>query len=196
MSSCDGASPNCHFTCPRGGKWYVCPDEPHFVGCCTSAPCNNATSSTCPQLDIRPASFDGAVYDNIRPMSCINSPSENSYTCNFTDPPFLGCCARNTCASGSCPLEDLIPAAWSDNFPDQYELFSDNKHATNSTARLSSGEIAGIAVGSVAVFVGIFVALFLLSRSCRRHKNISSSPQPSKAPSDWYGMYSLRPQGG
>ncbi|KAL4755906.1 uncharacterized protein BDW70DRAFT_167201 [Aspergillus foveolatus] len=196
MSSCDGASPNCHFTCPRGGKWYVCPDEPYFVGCCTSVPCNNAISSTCPQPDIRPASFDEVTYNKIKPHNCINSHYDSWFTCNFTNPRFLGCCAINPCANGSCPLGDLIPAAWSANSPDQYDLFSDKEPTTNSTAHLSSGEIAGIAIGSVAVFVGIIVALFLLLRSRQWRKNLSLSPsQPSKAPRDWYGMYSLRPQG-
>ncbi|KAL4906972.1 hypothetical protein BDW74DRAFT_150081 [Aspergillus multicolor] len=195
MSSCDGASPNCHFTCPPGSNWYACPDPPRFVGCCTSAPCNNATSSTCPPLDIRPASFDGAaMFDKIRPGACVNLPSANWFVCNFTESPFLGCCATNPCAGSSCPLEDLRPAAWSASAPDQYELFRDAKSPGNSTSHLSSGAIAGIAVGGMAVFFGILAAIYLLLRCRRRRRGYSSPPpQASQTVSKHYGMYSLLP---
>ncbi|KAL6237966.1 hypothetical protein BDW75DRAFT_228315 [Aspergillus navahoensis] len=191
MSACGEGSPNCHFNCPPGSKWYACPDEPRFIGCCASAPCTNATSSVCPAPDLRSASFDGAVFDNITPNTCINSLPENFYTCNFTDPPFLGCCGINPCALGSCPLEELIPAAWSSSR--QYNLFLDAR-IVNSTSHLSSGAIAGIAIGGVAALAAILIALFFLLRWRQRRKSRSaSSERPRKTSSSDYGMYSLRP---
>ncbi|KAL4811054.1 hypothetical protein BDV18DRAFT_155665 [Aspergillus unguis] len=161
---CPNGSENCHFRCPSGGTWYTCPDEPYFVGCCSSDPCTNTqhvknASNVCP--DVYAATFDQSLFDEIRPNSCIGSANTNWYTCNATEPPFLGCCGVNPCKEGKCPKKELLPAAWSSTRGDQFELFDDrganDDDVTGSEdGGLSGGAIAGIVVGAV---VGVLILL-------------------------------------
>ncbi|KAL5341206.1 hypothetical protein BJX70DRAFT_359073 [Aspergillus crustosus] len=174
MSSCTSGSEDCHFTCPSGGTWYVCPDEPYFVGCCSSDPCSNSNSNTtspCP--DVYAASFDTSVFDLIRPNTCIDSDNSHWYTCNFTSPPFLGCCDSNPCdTTDGCPADDVLPAAWSSSRDDQFELFLDEPSGDDADddddSGLSGGAIAGIAIGAAAAVILILAALWFLRR--RRQK--------------------------
>ncbi|KAL4938802.1 hypothetical protein BDV06DRAFT_46673 [Aspergillus oleicola] len=173
-TDCTSASQNCHFTCPRGGTWYVCPDEPYFVGCCSSDPCTNSnTTSPCP--DVYAASYDasafgGTIFDSIRPNTCIGRPNTNWYTCNFTEPPFIGCCSSNPCSEG-CPDDDVLQASWSSSRSDQYQLFrdleSDNDDGGSGDDGLSGGAIAGIVVGVVCGVVIIAAALWFWRRKKR-----------------------------
>ncbi|KAL4956648.1 hypothetical protein BDW69DRAFT_76010 [Aspergillus filifer] len=174
---CTSASQNCHFTCPRGGTWYVCPDEPYFVGCCSSDPCTNSnTTSPCP--DVYAASYDasafgGTIFNSIRPNTCIDRPNTNWFTCNFTSPPFIGCCASNPCSEG-CPDDDVLQASWSSSRNDQYQLFrdleSDNDESDSGSDGLSGGAIAGIVVGVVCGVVILAAALWFW----RRKKNAAT----------------------
>ncbi|KAL4996008.1 hypothetical protein BDV10DRAFT_121460 [Aspergillus recurvatus] len=170
-SDCTSGSENCHFTCPSGGTWYVCPEAPFFVGCCSSDPCTNADSNTtnpCP--DVYAASFDGSLFDSIRPNSCIDESNDNWYTCNFTQPRFLGCCSINPCANGTCPHDNVLPAAWSGSRGDQYQLFLDDADTTDGGdggSGLSGGAIAGIVIGAVAGAV-LLLAAFWFWRKKKR----------------------------
>ncbi|OJJ37900.1 hypothetical protein ASPWEDRAFT_68031 [Aspergillus wentii DTO 134E9] len=172
MSSCDGVSgsANCSFTCPKGGSWFVCQNEPYFVGCCSSEPCAN---SGCP--DVYPASFNHSVANEILPNVCISRPTTDWYTCNTTSPTFLGCCKSNPCGDG-CPADDLLPAAWSSSAVGQLDLFLDGASspstASAGSSGISSGAIAGIVVGCVAGLCAIFAVLFFFRRR-RKHKKSS-----------------------
>ncbi|PWY71031.1 hypothetical protein BO70DRAFT_373783 [Aspergillus heteromorphus CBS 117.55] len=90
MTTCPTSSTNCHFSCPSGGTWFICPDAPYFVGCCASDPCKNPASAPC--RDLHPASFNTSLFPQILPNDCIGQTSSDWYACNFTKPSFLGCC--------------------------------------------------------------------------------------------------------
>ncbi|KAL4910830.1 hypothetical protein BDW74DRAFT_141971 [Aspergillus multicolor] len=168
-SDCASGSANCHFTCPSGGTWYVCPEAPFFVGCCSSDPCtNDNTTHPCP--DTYAASFDGALFDSIRPNTCIDESNDNWFTCNFTEPRFMGCCSINPCANGTCPHENVLPAAWSGSRGDQYALFldeDDTEEDGGGDSGLSGGAIAGIVVGAVAAIVILLGAWWFWRRRKR-----------------------------
>ncbi|KAL4920396.1 hypothetical protein BDW62DRAFT_177404 [Aspergillus aurantiobrunneus] len=202
---CSSASSSCHFTCPRGGTWYVCPDEPYFVGCCSSDPCTNAnTTSPCP--DTYAASFDTDLFDSIRPNTCIEGSNSDWYTCNFTSPPFVGCCASNACGqTEGCPDDDVLPAAWSSSRSDQFELFMDedvdSPNGDDGDGGLSGGAIAGIVVGAVAGVVILLAALWFVRRR-RKAKSVegpmghmrSSSGVPGEQQNLYTGEYGYQYQ--
>ena len=171
-SNCTSGSASCHFTCPNGGTWYACPNEPYFLGCCSSDPCTNSNiTEPCP--DVYAASFDPSIYDSIRPNTCINVTSSNWYTCSDTSPPFIGCCTSNPCSDG-CPAGNLRASAWSHSRGDQLELFEDAAPSGGGGGGggggLSGGAIAGIVVGCVAaVAILVFAVWFFLWR--RKKKN-------------------------
>lgn len=177
---CSSGSTSCHFTCPSGGTWYVCPDEPYFIGCCSSDPCTNSnTTSPCP--DVYAAAFDTSIFNSILPNACINSANDNWHTCNFTSPPFLGCCASNACnGTDGCPAGDVLASAWSQSRRDQLELFEDVDDGSGSGGGLSGGAIAGIVVGCVAaVAIVLLAAWFLLRR--RKKSQVPAGGTPSVA---------------
>ncbi|RDW61160.1 uncharacterized protein DSM5745_10658 [Aspergillus mulundensis] len=187
MPTCpDSSSPSCNFHCPAGGTWYACPDQPYFVGCCSSDPCTGISprsTSPCPENGTYPASFNPAIFDSFLPNTCIGAENAHWYTCNFTTPPFLGCCLKNPCAEGNCSAEDLVQAAWSDagGNKNQYELFRDEAAGSDE---LSGGAIAGIVIGAVAA-LGIVLALgWLCMRRRRRRKNRTPGDPHGQTPSD------------
>ncbi|KAJ0418636.1 hypothetical protein BJY00DRAFT_287482 [Aspergillus carlsbadensis] len=172
-ADCASGSESCNFTCPSGGTWYVCPEAPFFVGCCSSDPCTNVdANSTSPCPDVYAAAFDSAVYDSILPNSCIGSNNSDWYTCNFTDPPFVGCCASAACSTtDGCPADDVLPAAWSSSSRGQFEVFKDagDDEGSDGGGGLSGGAIAGIVVGGVAALVIVAALVWFFMR--RRNKN-------------------------
>ncbi|KAJ5389732.1 uncharacterized protein N7496_000800 [Penicillium cataractarum] len=178
-----------HFTCPSGGTWYVCPDAPYFVGCCSSDPCTNVdANSTAPCPDLYPASFDGSIFDKLLPNLCIGSANTNWYTCNSTHPPFLGCCSSRACdQTGGCPADDLLAAAWSSSRQGQFTLFQDegtgddNDKGSGGGGGLSGGAIAGIVVGAIAALVIVGALLWLFMR--RRNKKAAAMSGHGRTPS-------------
>lgn len=178
-----------HFTCPSDGTWYVCPDAPYFVGCCSSNPCTNVdTTSTSPCPDVYPASFDTSIYDDILPNSCIDSTNADWYACNFTDPPFLGCCSSAACANKTgCPADNILAAAWSSSGRGQFALFQDEgsdedgDEGSGGGGELSGGAIAGIVVGTAValVIVGVPVWLFMRRRNKKAAAMIGNGHTPS-----------------
>ncbi|OJJ02496.1 hypothetical protein ASPVEDRAFT_83991 [Aspergillus versicolor CBS 583.65] len=178
-SDCSSGSNSCTFTCPAGGTWYVCPSAPYFVGCCSSDPCSNTNSNnTSPCPDVYPATFDTAIFDRFVPNNCIDVSSDNWFTCNFTDPPFVGCCASNPCATtDGCPKDDVRAAAWSSSRTDQFTLFQDvdRDRKDEEDGGLGGGAIAGIVVGCVAaVVIGLALIWWFLRR--KKKSKIDSAP--------------------
>lgn len=93
-------------SCPSGGNFYVCTTGAHFVGCCTLNPCND---HGCDSSDLRPASFDPKKYGMFADQTCSGNNPVRWYTCNGSNPPFMGCCATNPCSGGSgCPFQNLV----------------------------------------------------------------------------------------
>ncbi|KAK3346862.1 hypothetical protein B0T25DRAFT_553040 [Lasiosphaeria hispida] len=166
-------------SCPIGGAFYICQNNAtEFIGCCTTDPCADG-SGLCPKNNLRPASFSGDSYSSIPPQQCSqsNSTSTNTtalwFTCKMTIPPFLGCCTSNPCADGSCPTARLGVAKLSSD-PDarapfvtgEYEPVNPATPSPSSSAAprvtpadqgqgLSTGAIAGIAVGSAVVVIAV-----------------------------------------
>jgi hypothetical protein len=102
-------------TCPYGGFFYICPNDPdHFIGCCTINPCG-ARKGLCPDQNLRAASFNATLQHEFLPQACINDNVDVSwYTCAGNALPFLGCCAVDPCLRGVCPQGDLRAAKLSD----------------------------------------------------------------------------------
>jgi hypothetical protein len=179
-----------HFTCPSGGTWYVCPDAPFFVGCCSSDPCTNIdanSTSPCPRTLLSAASFDPSYYDKTEPNHCIGTVNENWYSCTGSVPPFIGCCSRNPCSPAGCPAGHLLEAAWSNARPGQFALFQDegtgDKDGKGSGGgdELSDGAIAGIVVGGVAALVIIGALIWFFIR--RRNKKAAAMSGHGHTPS-------------
>lgn len=210
MASCQAGSTECHFTCPKGGTWFVCTSEPYFVGCCASDPCTSTTNPACPSL--YPASFDPSIFDKFAPNDCIDNPSSDWYTCNRTSPRFLGCCKSDPCGDG-CPSGDLLPAAWSQAAVGQLQLFLDGANTPIATGRtsatstststgtssaasvprptslgLSSGAIAGIAIAGALVVSTILAVLFIRRRR-RRNKQSPARGEDRSPIINEYGPY-------
>ncbi|KAL4878809.1 hypothetical protein BJY04DRAFT_195117 [Aspergillus karnatakaensis] len=194
--ACASGSADCHFTCPSGGTWYVCPDEPYFVGCCSSDPCSN-TNTTSPCPNVYPAAFESSIFDQIRPNTCLDSDNSNWFTCNFTSPPFLGCCSSNPCATtDGCPVDDVLPAAWSSSRDDQYQLFLDEGNGDDDddddSSGLSGGAIAGIVVGAVAAVVIILAAWWFLRRRRQKSQAQSTAIPPGEPQRMYTGEYAYQ----
>ena len=146
-------------SCPSGGSWHVCPTGSKFVGCCSGSvdPCDETTS--CPQKNIRPASFDVAEYGTFPDQTC--AADSNWYTCAGTNPAFMGCCKSNPCSSG-CPTEDLTAASLSDDEAAASAFMTASPAAASPTVAATTipdtpysagdhvGAIAGGAIGGVA----------------------------------------------
>lgn len=161
-------------SCPSGGTFYICQEsDTQFLGCCTTNPCADG-SGLCPRGDLRNASFSADKYEDITPQECSDDRAL-WYTCQNMNPPFLGCCATNPCATRMCPSASLFPAELSaDN--DTRSVFlttaSSTPSSTSTTsapssttpssatgvttaARLSSGAIAGIVIGAVILVLAL-----------------------------------------
>ncbi|KAJ5915458.1 hypothetical protein N7466_011391 [Penicillium verhagenii] len=192
-----------HFTCPSGGTWYVCPEAPYFVGCCSSDPCTNVdANSTAPCQDVYPASFDPSIYNDILSNSCIDPANSKWYTCAFTDPPFIGCCSKNNrCPSNevACSDDDVLAAAWNSSRPSQFTLFldagtdddDDGDSGERGGGGLSDGVLAGIVVGAVAALViaGALVWLFMRRRNKKAAAMSGHGHTPSVVEGEHQRMY-------
>lgn len=126
--------------CPQGGTWFVCPSGSRFLGCCTSDPCQNG----CPENDLKVASFNSTDYGLFANQECV---AGQFYTCEKTNPPFIGCCTINPCDTGQCPQTDLVPALLS-NDPAKAADFL--PISTTGTATTFSVAKSTISVASVA----------------------------------------------
>lgn len=143
-------------SCPNStGSFYVCEDKPiRFVGCCTIDPCKT-DDGNCPDDELVGTSFDALSYSQLQKQDCLSDdPDIEWYTCAYNDPPFMGCCARNPCAEGSCPRADLSQAILNED-PDLASVFLPEGYFSSG---LSTGAKAGIAVGSVIGGLAIIAA--------------------------------------
>lgn len=110
------------FSCPKGGRFYICENgEEEFMGCCASDPCAKG-KGVCPNKDLYVATFSRDTYAELPMQDCrIAGGSKSFYACAFIDPPFIGCCDQNACASG-CPRASLVPMVLSEDSVNRYSL--------------------------------------------------------------------------
>ncbi|OIW31820.1 hypothetical protein CONLIGDRAFT_641600 [Coniochaeta ligniaria NRRL 30616] len=203
-------------SCPSGGSFYICQNnQTEFIGCCTIDPCHDGSGS-CPQENLRNASFSADSYEGLKPQECAEETGL-WYTCKGDKPPFLGCCASNPCASMACPEGDLVPAKLSTD-PGRRDIFV--TAAVNSTAsrnstgtgipsgtsillvgdtgtRLSTGIIVGISLSVViVVLVVIWGCVFMFKRGWhagRRKERGSATPFLRSPPSGRFTSPILSP---
>ena len=95
-------SPSCK---SATANFYVCQGGSNFIGCCNTSPCDEAG---CGQTALQPATFNASAYDQIHKQRC--GAGSEWYTCQKTNPPFMGCCKSDPCAWGNCPSNDLTEA--------------------------------------------------------------------------------------
>ncbi|KAL6697278.1 hypothetical protein J3F84DRAFT_283219 [Trichoderma pleuroticola] len=134
---------NLDFSCPKGGSFYVCEDQPsRFVGCCTINPCITS-SGLCPDNDLQPLSFNPDAYDQIRGQNCLDTGYQ-WYVCRDSSPPFLGCCSQDACMTTGCPRNRLGAASLSTNRAQAAPFLSaGSSSSTTSSSSTSSTSTTG-----------------------------------------------------
>lgn len=210
-------------SCPSGGSWFACTTGSRFVGCCTGDidPCNATTS--CPQKNLKPASFDTSKYGTFADQSC--DANSKWYTCAGTDPAFMGCCKSNPCSTG-CPTKNLTAASLSlddakaSGFTMTSVAATSTAASTTSTSAATSaaattsaasaisavafpsskdhaGAIAGGVVGGVAGLALIFIGIlwwFKRIRKSRQKKLEQEKLETSADNNDGYFHENLHPR--
>ena len=89
--------------CPHGSVFYVCRNQPGFIGCCNTQPCDNG----CPIGDLKPASWKIDYSGDMPHQKC--NPGSSWHKCQNATQSFIGCCKSDPCSRG-CPTVDLTPA--------------------------------------------------------------------------------------
>ena len=197
-------------SCPQGGSWFVCSSGSRFLGCCESNPCQNG----CPENNLKAASFNTTDYGQFANQECVTG---QFYTCNKTNPPFLGCCTSNPCDAGQCPQTDLAPAFLSNDPAVAADFLSSTtstiatiSYPTKSTSitatmatqtpttsqpppphnRVSNGAIIGITFGGFVFCACLLViSMFLFNRWSRiRQHNFNKTQLNSTTENNNYGF--------
>ncbi|KLO88144.1 Uncharacterized protein LW93_5315 [Fusarium fujikuroi] len=155
-------------TCPYGGIFYICADDPdRFIGCCTINPCGTR-KGLCPDQGLRSASFNATLQHEFLPQACINDNVDVSwYTCVGEGLPFLGCCAVDPCFRGVCPQRDLRAAKLSDKAKNAQDfLHGDPEYMprpTSSTLDQGSGVSSGSLCASSTTAMMTMISSFITS---------------------------------
>ncbi|KAK7534200.1 uncharacterized protein J3D65DRAFT_476924 [Phyllosticta citribraziliensis] len=168
------------FGCPDGGEWYSCGSGTKFVGCCTKDPCNDVG---CGDGTLKKATFDSSKYGEFPDLSCN---AGNFYTCNFTSPPFWGCCTESPCGNTTgCPQSDLAAAFLPNNAAQASPYSPTGGPSTTATSTATStpssgddshgtGTVIGAAVGgAVAGCLILGLAIWF----CLRHRRKTRAKQ-------------------
>jgi hypothetical protein len=101
---------------------------------------------SCAQGNLYPASFTASLHGTFPDASC--EAGSNFYTCNGTNPAFLGCCKTNPCASG-CPKNNLTPAfLGTDAKKIAYGALSASSSSSPSSTVVTSTTFTSIASGT------------------------------------------------
>ncbi|KAF5629022.1 uncharacterized protein FTJAE_8661 [Fusarium tjaetaba] len=155
-------------TCPYGGIFYICADDPdRFIGCCTINPCG-ARKGFCPDQHLRPASFNATLQHEFLPQACFNDNVDVSwYTCVGEGLPFLGCCAADPCLRGVCPQRDLRAAKLSDKAKNAWGFLDGDPEymprPTSSTSGPGSGVSSVSLCGSSTTVMTTMTSSFITS---------------------------------
>lgn len=147
-------------TCPAedNATFAVCPWSTQFVGCCKQIiTCDESCSSD----DLRPTSFLPECFSQIHNQIC--PPDSQWYTCNDTNPTFMGCCKQNACANGGCSSAYLAAATLSSNPEDAHDYIPLDVTSDTSVKKYHTAVIAASSVGGV-VLLSIVLAFLVLYR--------------------------------
>lgn len=152
---------------PEEAKWYTCTGpKPPFLGCCASNPC--PTETGCPADDLRPA--------------VLNNFAEHPGPWNrhqFLNPTGSGISYDNSKAetnSTSTSTSTSEPTGSSTNQP------VSNTDSPNGSGGLSTGAIAGIAVGAVLAGLVILAAIMWKCGWFPRKKKVEENKQEADVP--------------
>ncbi|KAK3989380.1 hypothetical protein QBC44DRAFT_396204 [Cladorrhinum sp. PSN332] len=157
-----GHTSACQATAGGKSDWkqfqYKMEPEETFVGCCpTGYRCHNENGQTC---------ISEALDTSFATVSCISGTSNNF---GFMTVP-------NTKGAEVTIYAPMIQLAWKPtDEPLRLAAATAISMPDGPPSRLSSGAIAGIAVGSTALLVGILVAMFFVWRAKRRGAASSAS---------------------
>ncbi|PIB00906.1 hypothetical protein CB0940_01009 [Cercospora beticola] len=182
-----------NMSCPSGGQFYACGDGSRFVGCCASNPC----AVGCAAGNLVTTSFDTAQYGAIPDQQCSTG---QFFTCNFTSPPFWGCCTSPACSSTNGCASTALAGAFLTTNPTLSEPFlslnetweasstentdlaptSDNDDSGGGGGT-NTGAIAGGVVGGIVALAAI---LFGLIWMLRRRKRRAAAAAVSSAPAE------------
>ncbi|KAF5540539.1 hypothetical protein FPHYL_12040 [Fusarium phyllophilum] len=158
-------------TCPYGGIFYICADDPErFIGCCTINPCG-ARKGLCPDKSLKPASFNATFQHEFLPQACINDNIDVSwYTCVGEALPFLGCCAVDPCLRGVCPQRDLRAARLSDKTKNAQDFLEGGPEymprptssALDSGSGVSSSSLCASSTTAMTPMISSFITSFTM----------------------------------
>ncbi|KAI0811921.1 hypothetical protein GGR55DRAFT_639670 [Xylaria sp. FL0064] len=189
MAASDDPRVKFGLSCPIHGQFYICQDSStRFIGCCGVDPCTPDLDGQCPTTELFNASFSAASGVMFLPQSCT-SPYDSSiwYTCDYSQPPFLGCCTNNPCNNG-CLEGHLVLATLSEDPKNSSQLMLPETTTTAtpistatpsatgtselpggtespglntvSNGRVRAGMIAGISVAGVVILL-LVIAVYL-----------------------------------
>lgn len=129
------------------GDYHACDSTPdRFVGCCEIDPC--VVGGSCKGGALKPMSFNQDSFSSaFQDQQCSTG---KWYTCQDTNPPFVGCCTSNPCGTESgCSDEDLIGGSLSSNVSEAASWLSAAKSeslaTTSSVAKASSSSTVATA---------------------------------------------------
>ncbi|KAI1020376.1 hypothetical protein LB503_006259 [Fusarium chuoi] len=158
-------------TCPYGGIFYICADDPdRFIGCCTINPCG-ARKGLCPDQSLRSASFNATLQHEFLPQACINDNVDVSwYACVGEELPFLGCCAVDPCLRGVCPQRGLRAAKLSDKAKHAQEFLDGDPEymprptssALDSGSSASSSSLCARSTTTMTTMISSFITSFAM----------------------------------
>ncbi|SCV53641.1 uncharacterized protein FFB14_13244 [Fusarium fujikuroi] len=158
-------------TCPYGGIFYICADDPErFMGCCTTNPCGTR-KGLCPDQGLRSASFNATLQHEFLPQACINDNVDVSwYTCVGEGLPFLGCCAVDPCLRGVCPQRDLRAAKLSDKARNAQDFLDGGPEymprpkssALDQGSGISSGSLCASSTTAMMTMISSFITSFAM----------------------------------
>ena len=187
-------------SCPYGGSFFVCDhNTTEFVGCCAVNPCAGG-QGVCPPDSLYNASFPQQRFDEIPRLECALERA-SWYACNFTSPPFLGCCKKDACIT-SCEKTDLVPAKLGSDIAARKSFLNDSSTGITptespaaptpqvSSGALSSPHTAAITLGSTAAVAIIAASMYAWGRyrgkkAHLRPKTATEGLKPTKAAIAW-----------
>ncbi|KAK3395325.1 hypothetical protein B0T20DRAFT_31578 [Sordaria brevicollis] len=143
--------------------WYTCNGTtPPFLGCCVTNPCRNGN---CPTDDLRPAILNNNASDPWPRTQLLNPKGSGvSYGGSKTDP------------SSSSSSSASEPTSSSTNQP------ANDTNTSESSGGLSTGAIAGIAVGAVLAILLIVAGLVWKCGWFPRKKKAEATKQEADLP--------------
>ena len=173
-------------SCPNGGNFYICENNAtEFIGCCTTNPCTPESNGECLKANLRAASFLADKYADLPRQDCDDADSIKIwYTCAYTHPPFLGCCASNPCAAGLCTSTDLRPAKLSGDAEFKAQFLHPAGLVTSTTS-LSAGAIGGICAAAAVVLIMIVGIIIWYARRKRQKQKLAAQIPPAPSPASF-----------